>query len=249
MSLDGCILTSDSFPSQNFYHGGSWIWCLWPLIPEFFPSQNFYRAGSWIWSLWSLIPESFFLSWLFFQFFLHIYFLSSVLDSLVYGSKGWRQSLFDSVKFAFFIAFALFFSPHESVLPSGFDRAYRLRLYQSLMCLLSFPYLCFLFLPSYSSPMISLSAFPSLSQYVFIFLLGCYRSFFFSKCFFFLPSYFRWFTDLEDVNSCSSVLCILQILFTPTVLCCLYLRWIYAGCWYLYFVFFRMGQFLFYLCL
>jgi hypothetical protein len=103
----------------------------------------------------------------------------------------------------FFYRLRFIFSPHESVLPSGFDRAYRLRLYQSLMCLLSFPYLCFLFLPSYSSPMISLSAFPSLSQYVFIFLLGCYRSFFFSKCFFFLPSYFRWFTDLEDVNSCS----------------------------------------------
>jgi hypothetical protein len=108
------------------------------------------------------------LNWLFFQFFLHIYFLSSVLGSLVYGSKGWKQSLFDSVKFAFFYRLRFIFSPHESVLPSGFDRAYRLRLYQSLICLLSFPYLCFLFLPSYSSPMISLSAFPSLSQYVFI---------------------------------------------------------------------------------
>jgi hypothetical protein len=28
-------------------------------------------------------------------------------------------------------------------------------------------------------------------------------------------------------------------------LCCLYLLWFYAGCWYLYFVFFRMAQFLF----
>jgi hypothetical protein len=129
------------------------------------------------------------------------------------------------------------------VLPSGFDRAYVLRLYQSLLCLLSFPCLCFLFLPSSSSsPTISLSAFPSLSQYAFIFLLGCYRSFF-PKCFFFLPSL------VYGSRGCEYLL-FGAMKFTDSFhpycfLWCLYLRWFYARCCYLYFVFFRMTQFLF----
>jgi hypothetical protein len=44
-----------------------------------------------------------------FSFFLHIYFLSSVFGSLVYGSKGWRHSLFDSMKFPAFLSPSLYF--------------------------------------------------------------------------------------------------------------------------------------------
>jgi hypothetical protein len=92
-------------------------------------------------------------------------------------------------------------------------------------------------------PLLSLCLHSLLCLSTLLFFCSVVIGVFFPKCFFFLPSL------VYGSRGCEYLL-FGAMKFTDSFhpycfLWCLYLRWFYARCWYLYFVFFRMTQFLF----